>query len=701
MPSATPSKTLFGAAYYPEYQPALDLDRDLDLMSAAHFTVIRVGESVWSTWEPRDGEFDLDWLLPTMDGAHARGIHVILGTPTYAIPPWLWTKHPEIAGEPATGRPQGWGGRQEVDFTHPAFRWHAERVIRAIAGRYADHPAVIGFQVDNEPGAMLLHNEGVFAGFREWLRDRYGDVATLNDAWGLTYWSHRLTDFDELWRPDGNLQPQYGLAWRRYQNQLVADYLTWQVNLVREYARPDQFVTTCIAFDRPAMDEQLVASRLDLPAANAYYGVEDHLDLAKQLNRPDAWIHTGVPGLIELADRSYGLRHERFLITETNLQSIHWWWQHFPPYPGQIAQCAFALVARGARMIEYWHWHTLHSGAETYWGGVLPHSQRPGRIYAEVAALGADLAALGDRLDGYLPDADVGVLYSTDSKQSFEDFPPFCHADGSMRRSAYHDLVDAFHAGAVHAGAQVRIVHAEQWDDTDPAQVAQQLPVLVAAGFFVATTAQLTKLRDYAEAGGHLVIGPRTGYGDEETRARFAVAPDGLAEAAGVHYEEFTSLREPLRVTGSLVPDSGDSHATLWADHLLVDDAEVLARYQHPHYGGFPAVTTRAHGRGRITYVGTVPDRALGSALFHHLVPRPVAGQWPRDPSVTVLSGRTATERFHFLHNWAPDPARVTPPHDVTDGIDGATAPGGTAIELPPWSVRVVASPLDFAGPNP
>ena len=96
----------FGAAYYPEYQPRLDLDRDLDLMREAHFNVIRVGESVWSTWEPRDGQFDLEWLQPVLEGALARGIGVILGTPTYAVPPWLWHKYPEIAGELATGRRQ-------------------------------------------------------------------------------------------------------------------------------------------------------------------------------------------------------------------------------------------------------------------------------------------------------------------------------------------------------------------------------------------------------------------------------------------------------------------------------------------------------------------------------------------------------------------------------------------------------------------
>ena len=74
------------------------------------------------------------------------------------------------------------GGRQEIDYTHPAFRFHAERVIRRISARYAEHPAVIGWQVDNEPGLHLFHNHGVFQRFVDELRHTYGDVELLNEA---------------------------------------------------------------------------------------------------------------------------------------------------------------------------------------------------------------------------------------------------------------------------------------------------------------------------------------------------------------------------------------------------------------------------------------------------------------------------------------------------------------------------------------
>ena len=205
LPARFSATVLFGAAYYPEYQPQLDLERDLRLMAEAGFTVIRVGESVWSTWEPRDGEFDLDWLQPVLDAAQAHGISVILGTPTYAVPPWLQKKHPDIAGRARDRRTPSLGtvGRRSTTRI-PSSVPTPNASSGPSSRRYADHPAVIGYQVDNEPGLELFHNRGSFDRFLDRLREKYGDVETLNREWGLTYWSHRLDSLEELWVPDGN-----------------------------------------------------------------------------------------------------------------------------------------------------------------------------------------------------------------------------------------------------------------------------------------------------------------------------------------------------------------------------------------------------------------------------------------------------------------------------------------------------------------
>lgn len=94
-----PDKLLFGAAYYPEYLPRRPIEEDMRLMKEAGFNLIRVAESAWSTWEPREGVFDFSLLQKTLNAAQNYGLSVIVGTPTYAIPPWLSRKCPDILAE--------------------------------------------------------------------------------------------------------------------------------------------------------------------------------------------------------------------------------------------------------------------------------------------------------------------------------------------------------------------------------------------------------------------------------------------------------------------------------------------------------------------------------------------------------------------------------------------------------------------------
>ncbi len=697
-------RVLFGAAYYHEYQPSPRLDTDLDLMVGAGFSVIRVGESVWTTWEPEEGRFDLEWLAPVLDGAAKRGISVILGTPTYAAPPWLARRYPEIAGETGTGQRMPWGGRQEIDYTHPAFKFHAERVIRKILGRYADHPAVIGYQVDNEPGALLFHNHGVFQRFVDELRQTYGNVDRLNEAWGLVYWSHKLSTWADLWTPDGNWQPQYDLAWRTFQAKLTTEFIAWQAGIAREYAREDQFVTTCIAYERPTVDDANLTRALDVTAGNPYYAMQDGLTVPSTAHTPQGWTTSGAWSLFMSGDRMYASKQAPYLITETNAGAIGGAATNFPAFDGQWRQAAWAFVARGAEMIEYWHWHTNHFGTETYWIGILPHDQQPGRVYRELSRLGADFQRAGSRVVGLRPDAQVGMLYSARSKWGLAfqaAFPQpgmaFVSALTDVDRRSYHRIFEAFYRGTFEAGVAARIIHDNQIIDADqttldPATVAEELPVLIVPGLLVADDALLIWLRDYAAAGGHLVIGPRTAYGDEEGRARTEVKPAHLADAAGVRYQEFSNLGDPVPVTAASdgISLSDAAAATDWVDGLISDDAKVILGYDHPHFGQFPAVVTTEHGRGRITTVGTLPNPALAADLTRWLAPdtRQAWGELP--PSVTLHSATNgAGERIHVVHNWSWTPARIPLPTPMTDLLTDSQDPVDE-LWLGPWDVHVM-----------
>ena len=306
--------------------------------------------------------------------------------------------------------------------------------------------------------------------------------------------------------------------------------------------------------------------------------------------------------------------------------------------------------------------------------------------------MGADLQAIGTALDGFEPDADVAILWSNDSRFALEFFPPLATADGQPDRASYQHVVDAFHRGVIDAGAQSRILHVSQAQALGPEELAARFPVLVAPALYVASDADLDLLRDYAAAGGHLIVGIRTGYGDEEARARTEVAPARLHEAAGVRYEEFSNLRHdvPVRGSGPLAA-SDDAAARRWADGLVVTGAETLARYDHPRFGDFPAITTNAHGAGRITVVGTVPSPALAADLVRWAVPSPIADGLAsgRALPVTVASGALPDgRRAWFVFNWGWAPQSLALAASVTDPVTGDQLQTGTDVSLPAWSTR-------------
>jgi beta-galactosidase len=435
--------------------------------------------------------------------------------------------------------------------------------------------------------------------------------------------------------------------------------------------------------------------------------MQDALALPSTSASPQGWTTSGAWSLFLSADRMYASKQAPFLITETNAGAIGGSSTNFPAFDGQWRQAAWAFVARGAEMIEYWHWHTNHFGTETYWIGILPHDQRPGRVYAELSHLGAEFRKAGSRVVGLRPDAQIGMLYSVRSKWGLAFQAAFPQpgrgtavwSPQDMDRRSYHRIFDAFYRGTFDARVPARLIHDVQIIGPDgsrllePATVAADVPVLVVAGLLVADDDLLTWLREYAVAGGHLVIGPRTAYGDQEGRARVEVKPAHLAEGGGVRYQEFSNINEALPVvaeTDAILLSEGAA-ATDWIDGLISDGAKVIIGYHHPHFGRFPTVVSNEHGQGRITTIGTVPNPALAADLVRWLVPEqdPMWNALPA--SVTVHSATNAEgERIHVIHNWNWTPAQLTLPRDMIDILAEGDLPIRD-LELGPWDVRVLA----------
>jgi len=661
---------LYGASYYSEYMPSDRLDQDVKLMAEAGLTVVRMGESTWTSWEPRDGQFQFAWMDRVLDRLHQAGIKVILGTPTYSIPPWLYHKHPEIMAIPLGQVRTEWyfyGPRQNMDITNSAYLYYCERVIRRILAHFKDHPAVIGYQLDNETGSYGTAGPSVQAGFVQYLKNKFGTVEAVNKAWGLAYWGQLVSGWEDFPGRDGILNPGYKLEWERYQRKLVTDFLAWQAGIVNEYKRPDQFVTQDFHGGlRTAVDAPEISRHLDVAAVNPYHDVQDSLD--------GWWIAC-------LGDYTRSLKQAPYLVTETNAQTMGWDSAgQYPPYDGQLRLSAYSHIASGADMVAYWHWHSLHYGQETYWKGLLGHDLEPNRVFGEAFRVAHELKRLGPRLADLKPANRVAILHSIDSFHGIR----FMKFSGQVD---YQTIEDQMHQALYRLNVGVDFVFPDR-------QKFDDYRLLIVPPLYISDDALLQKLADYVERGGHLVLAFKSGFCDQNSTVRGVRMPGLLRKAAGFSYQEFSSLKSPLRLKDDPFQTADQNTVGTWAEFILPETAQGLAYYDHPFFGRYPAITRNAFGQGTLTYEGTVLSDALqGKVLLGVLKAAGLTGPDQSLPAPVRLRqgiGNSGKPIRYYL-NYSAQPQTMIYSHAAgVDLLTGKAVPSGGSITLGPWDLVII-----------
>ncbi len=657
---------LYGAAYYHEYMPSDRLDKDVELMQKAGLTVVRLGESTWTSWEPRDGHFEFAWMDRIVDRLHKAGIKVILGTPTYSIPPWLYQKHPDILVTRLDGTKAAYGIRQNMDITHPVYRFYCERVIRQIMAHYKDHPAIIGYQIDNETSNYGAAGPVVQKNFNDYLKEKFGTTQKLNEIWGFVYWGQLVNGWDDLPPRDGILNPGYKLEWERFQQSRVTDFLAWQARLLREYKRPDQFITQDFSGGvHTDNDQWAIARHLDIVATNPYYPVQDDLD--------------GQPATFT-DDVARSLKGANFLVTETNAQTIGWDSKgQFPPYDGQLRLNVYSHIADGANMVEYWHWHSLHYGQETYWKGILSHDLEPNRIYAEFTRVAQELKKIGPRLVNLQRRNEVAILYSIDSFHGIQ-FMPFSD------KVNYMNILRQFHQVLYQLNAGV--------DFVTPDSDYSRYKVIVVPPLYVASDAQLQRLSDYAKNGGHVVLTFKSGFTDQYDTVRPVMAPGPLREAAGFHYQEFSTLKTPLPLKGDPFQAGADNQVSTWAEMIIPDTARPLAFYDHPFFGKYPAITRNAFGKGTVTFEGTVLSDTLQNKILKDVLSAAgLTGPDQQLPAPVKVKHGTSNsgKRMHYYFNYSSHSQNFAYTYAAgTDILSAKPVAKSQQLALAPWDLAII-----------
>lgn len=653
----------YGGDYNPEQWPAEVWREDITLMNRAGVNLASVGIFSWAKLEPTDGEYDFDWLDEVLDLLHAGGVRVDLATATASPPPWLAVKHPEMLPVTAEGVILSSGSRQAYCPSSPVYREYAVRLVEKIVERYADHPALELWHVNNEYGCHVSHcycDVSAMA-FRTWLTEKYSTVDALNEAWGTAFWSQHYGAFDEVMPPRAAptfRNPTQLLDFDRFSSSELLACYRLEADVIRG-ASDLPITTNFMGFFKPA-DYWAWANEVDIVSDDSYPDPADPLspvygamqrDLIRSLGGGRPW-----------------------LLMEQSPGAVNWRERNAVKLPGQLRAWSYQCVGRGADGILFFQWRQAKAGAEKFHAGMVPHGGTDTRVFREVEQLGHELSTLSarTRLFGARVEASVGVVFDWDSWWAIEQ-------EASPTTLSYLDQVFAWYRALAEAGVTV--------DFVTPTGDLSPYRIVVVPSLFVATDEQLESLDAYAAAGGRLVVTFQTAITDENLHIRTGGYLGALRDTLGVWVEEFAppAGRAPgnstLSVRGGLL--GGDAVATLWAEFVRIEAAAVEARFVGGALDGHPAVTKNSRGAGIAWYVATQLDHTALSTFVGSLVDEAGLERLPHAAGVEFV------RRGGYLLAINHSAETVTIDLPGTDVLTGESASG---LELESQGVAIAAT---------
>ncbi|MDA8349868.1 MAG: beta-galactosidase [Pseudomonadota bacterium] len=651
---------LLGTAWYPEQWPESRWPKDLALMQAAHIDVVRVGEFAWSTLEPRQGDYHFGWLERAIAEAARHHIYVVIGTPTAAPPAWLTSRYPQTLRVHADGRRAEHGNRQQFSFSSRLYRKFCREIAARLAQHFGHNPDVIGWQIDNEIGPPSFGAQ-TRRQFHAWLRHKYRTIAALNRRWATTYWSQTYDHFSQVPMRAANENPGLLLDFRRFVTATWASYVQNQVQAIRRYASARQFITTNTTHWGDQFDEYTVNRELTLASWDDYVP-----------NGRYRWLDNALED-----DLVRGYKRQDFWVMETQPAFVDWGRINAALSPSEMHDLAWQDVGHGANAVLYWQWRSALNGQEQYNGTLLGPGGEPVPAYGVVKKIAAQFALAGPALAGTSPRSRVAVLQSYPSRWAI-DFQR-----QTIRFGVVHEFT-AFYKPLERFAQAVDVV--------SPHAPLGRYRLVVAPALNVLSRAEARHLAAYVRAGGHLVLGPRSGMKNSYDALWSERQPGPLVPLLGGHVGQYYSLLQPVALAGAL----GAGHASVWAETLAATapDTRVLMRYGKGNawLEGKPAIITRHVGKGTITYVGAWLDPALMQTVLEKLAR--AAGVHPLLPGVArnveVCQRIGAGNRVWILINHGHRPHTVHLPSPASPLL--TAGPARRTVALAPHEVSVLVA---------
>lgn len=584
---------MLGVCYYPEQWGHEKVPEDLRKMKDLGIRLVRVGEFSWSRIEPHPGVFSWGWLDAFFEEAQKVGLSVILGTPTATPPKWLVDRYPDILPVDQEGRVRRFGSRRHYCFSSPSYREETRRIVTAIAERYGKHPALVGWQTDNEYGC---HNTArcfcprCQKAFQEWLKRRYGTVENLNRAWGTVFWSQEYRSFEEVELPNltvAEANPSHLLDYFRFASDEIREYNSLQVAILREHS-PGRFVTHNFMGGFVAFNHFDVARDLDFASWDSY--PLGHVEWARrERSLAEYFFRSGHPDIAPFHHDLYrGVGRGRFWVMEQQAGPVQWAPRNLAPAPGMVRLWTLEAFAHGAEAVLYFRWRQVPFAQEQMHSGLLRPDSSEDTGFLEVQRVVKELEGLPLQRTQRAP---VALVFDYEAAWFFEIEPLGVGI-------SYLGLVHNFYTALRKLGLDVDICQPE--DDLTGYRlvVVPSLPIL-----------RRGVAERFATLQNPVLFGPRTGSKTETFQIPPELPPGRLQNCVPLRVVRVETLgptpEEEVFWNGKAYPVS---HLKEWVETEL------------PALGVFQDQRKALVAKGNFLYLAFWPDTEFLMDFFEHLL---------------------------------------------------------------------------------
>jgi beta-galactosidase len=608
-----------GVCYYPEHWNPNRWAVDAQQMRSIGLEIVRIAEFSWHKIESSVGDYQWEWLDTAIETLSAAGLKVVLGTPTATPPPWLCEAFPDILPVDANGHTRHYGSRRHYCPNSPAYRQHSQRIVQAMAERYGQDPRIIGWQIDNEFGdhdTARCYCQHCTRAFREWLKNRYGSLDALNEAWGAVFWSQSYTRWEQIRLPNltvVNPNPSTVLDFYRFASDSVVSYQNLQLELLRQLA-PSHFVTTNLLGSYHDLDYHKLAHGLDFVSWDSYptgYTETHGHRLYPPGERPQFAYDVGDPFVIGFCHAlTYGLLRRPFWIMEQQIGNVNWTDYNTGVRPGTPRLWAWHAAGHGADAVVFFRWRACLFAQEQYHSGVLNHAAEPALGWDEIQTLQAELAEL-NQFTSQPPTAKVALLLDYENLWAIQLQPH--HKEFSYLRHLF-----VWYCALQALAIPVEIV-------SHRADFAQ-FQCIIAPTLHLNEEGLAERLQVFAAQGGQVVVGIRSGFKTESNRVTDAPLPGVYRTLLGSKVLAWSSLPPQVQCAVQGVFAMPDP-ACQWVESLQCETSQPLLNYTSGLYAGKAALTCQAHWAGNAYAFGWYPSVEQARTFLawlaeRHAIPR-------------------------------------------------------------------------------